>query len=54
MSFNQREFRIWNNIPTAFLVSTLLLQTKEINSDGNLLISMPLNQNIVRVIEKDS
>ena len=42
------------NIPMAFLVMKLCKQTIELRYDGNLLISMPLNQNIVRVIEKDS
>ena len=53
-SFDQREFRLWNNIPMAFIVLRLCKQTKEISYDGNLLISMTLNQDIVRIFEKGS
>ena len=42
------------NIPMAFLVMKLCKETKEIRCDGNLLISMTLNQDIARIFEKGS
>ena len=53
-SFDYREFGLWNNIPMAFLVLKLCKQTKDISYDGILLISMTLNQDIVRIFEKGS